>query len=82
MSEVSGLDTIIITGIAAIPSTVAAFGAVFALKKGNLNSEAIAATHEKVAVIDNAVNGAAPGADSIRQNVQTLVKRTNGEGHM
>jgi len=56
--------------IVAIPATISAFAALDARRLGKV-------THLKVAQIDQAVNGAAQGDDSIRENVQTLIERGN-----
>jgi len=57
--------------ISAVPASVAAFAALDTRRLGKHN-------RAKLTTIDDAVNGAAVGDDSIRQNVQTLVRRSNG----
>jgi hypothetical protein len=56
------------TVIAAIPATIGAVAAIDGRR-------VVKVTHHKVDQIDEAVNGALPGDDSIRENVQTLIQR-------
>jgi hypothetical protein len=58
------------TIIAAIPGSIAAFAALDGRRLGKVN-------HQKITGIDEAVNGSAPGEDSIRENVQTLVDQAH-----
>jgi hypothetical protein len=68
-------DTTTVAIVTSIPATIAAIASLTAVLIGRNNKQRGEATHATVTEIDKAVNGAQPGDDSIRENVQTLINR-------
>jgi hypothetical protein len=61
--------------VAAVPGTVAAIAALKAHSVGRSNATKLERGESKLEAINHAVNGADPADATIRENVQTLIRR-------